>query len=151
MGRRSFPFNALRWLRDSPMIVPAGALGHRLQAWSALRAFTPAVGRVGFYGDDVSDKSTIGECPYGLSGLRLSRWACRVALLPCKNDSGLIRKRGCHQVAGGVCCCFGFNVCLPCVPCFALMASGGVGLVLACLPALARSAGFIWGGGVGFW
>ena len=23
--------------------------------------------------------------------------------MPCKNDSGLIRKRGCHQVAGGVC------------------------------------------------
>ena len=59
MGRRSFPFNALRWLRDSPMIVPAGALGHRLQAWSALRAFTPAVCRVGFNGDDGGDESTI--------------------------------------------------------------------------------------------
>ena len=59
MGRRSFPLNALRWLRDSPMIVPAGALGHRLQAWSALRALAPAVCRVGFNGADGGDASTI--------------------------------------------------------------------------------------------
>ena len=59
MGRRSFPFNALRWLWDNPMIVPAGALGHRLRAWSALRALNPAVWRVGFYGEDDADNSTI--------------------------------------------------------------------------------------------
>ena len=59
MGRRSFPFNALRLMMDSPMIVPAGALGHRLRAWSALRALNPAVWRVGFNGDDGGDKSTI--------------------------------------------------------------------------------------------
>ena len=70
MGGRPLPFNALPWLRDNPMIVPAGALGHRLRAWSALRGLNPAVWRVGFNGEDGGDKSKIGESPH-LIGLSL--------------------------------------------------------------------------------
>ena len=62
MGGRPLPFNALPWLRDNPMIEPAGwglFIGHRHQAWRALRVVAPAVWRVGFNSEDGGDKSTI--------------------------------------------------------------------------------------------